>query len=449
MSLSVTHVILLSTAAIMADPDRPPPLTFEEHVDYIGWFNEFTSKGKKDNAYELYKGLYNDKHGQGGIPPLEGLAEEQYNDVRGRIWDPEDYPELAAYLQRCGPHLTIFKNAVKHPDYWQPIPPDTKLMIGVLQPHLAAFRQASKTLIVQAWSKQDDQPEALMSACQTVLRNADHLRQGGFLISTMVSIAERALVYQNVGVAIDEKVLAGKDLTRMYRTIRRYDAPTTEIKWLPVEWALQLDLLQAVAPGGKLDVQQWRVIVRQIAADGGASRGLAGTFDPRETARLIDDHFQKHMNIIAEPMTLKTARKLERFEEDQRPVLRKHAFLGILMPSFSRAYQLQLRVEADRHGTLLALAIHVHHAKHGEWPRSLKKIDKKLGCKGLKKLRKDPFSGKYFMYRIEDGKPLLYSVASDGRDDDGRHDPKWGEGAAGGDYVFWPYQRSPSISRRP
>ena len=38
------------------------------------------------------------------------------------------------------------------------------------------------------------------------------------------------------------------------------------------------------------------------------------------------------------------------------------------------------------------------------------------------------------------GQPLLYAVASGGKDDGGRHDKKWGEGDTGGDFVFRPHQ---------
>ncbi len=48
-------VISLLTAwafvsAAQAEPgeirDRPPPLTFDEHVDYVGWYNEFVRRGR-------------------------------------------------------------------------------------------------------------------------------------------------------------------------------------------------------------------------------------------------------------------------------------------------------------------------------------------------------------------------------------------------------------------
>ena len=89
---------------------------------------------------------------------------------------------------------------------------------------------------------------------------------------------------------------------------------------------------------------------------------------------------------------------------------------------------------------MLTLAILVHHHKTGKWPNSLDDIDPSLKLKGLKTFRIDPHTGKPFRFEIRDGKPWLWSVASDGKDDNARHDPKWGEGKDGGDFVFWPYQ---------
>jgi hypothetical protein len=85
---------------------------------------------------------------------------------------------------------------------------------------------------------------------------------------------------------------------------------------------------------------------------------------------------------------------------------------------------------------LLALAVNAYQAKHGTWPTGLDELE----VKGLDELRKDPFSDKDFVYQLKGGKPLLYCVGADGKDDGGRHDWKWGE-SGDGDYVFWPHQK--------
>ena len=145
--------------------------------------------------------------------------------------------------------------------------------------------------------------------------------------------------------------------------------------------------------------------------------------------------------ILSKPLSLKTARQLDKFEHQQTAKNEKNTFTAIFFAKFSRAYALQLRVEAQRRATLLILAIHAHHAKHRKWPKSLDQIDKDLGLEGLDQARIDPFSGNDFIYKLRGGEPLLYSVSSNGEDDGGRHEKHWGDNDKDSDYVFWPLQR--------
>src|SRR5206468_4187858 len=102
-----------------------------------------------------------------------------------------------------------------------------------------------------------------------------------------------------------------------------------------------------------------------------------------------------------------------------------------------RCPPLRVRDAAQRRGALLCLELHAFHAAHGRWPKSLDE----LKCADLVTTRIDPFSEHDFVYKLKDGKPMLYSVAADGKDDGGRHDPSW-ESREGGDYVFWPVPQS-------
>lgn len=440
--MSLTPLLAALTAVFaFGEPDRPPPLTFDEHVDYIAWFNDLIIEGKSGNAYELYKGLLDEKGGLPGIRKMEGPAKEQFDQMKWRVWPAGEHPELAGYLQQCERHLDILKKGVKRRDYWQLVPPDTEMLLMVMRPYLHSCRTACEATVAQAWMKQDDQAEALIDACRVVLRNADHMQQGRTIINLLVGLAERDLAYEAARAALDEGVISGKNISRLYKTIRRYD-PASKNRLHPYlgEWATQLDALQFLCPSGDLHAARWKRFLSAIDDEEPDETEFRIDIDPRATAKLIDEHNQAFMDIIQKPLTLKTIRALVRFEEERQSRLQKNDFIMIMRPSLTRSFDLQVRLEAARRGTLLVLVLHGHHAKHGKWPKSLKKIDEKLGIKGLSKLRRDPFSGKRFVYRLKGGEPLLYSVAADGKDDGGRHDKKWGEGDAGGDFVFWPHQ---------
>ena len=238
---------------------------------------------------------------------------------------------------------------------------------------------------------------------------------------------------------------------RTYKTLRKYDPGSPD--WnlmLSFEWALQLDCLQQIVmPDGRVSVDGWQTF-RSFLGDfvSDADTAAIMKMDARATRTLIDSLHKEMQDIAGGPVAVKKLARLREWETSNASRIKQNALARILSARFSRAYELTVRAEAERRGTMLTLAIHAHHAKHGRWPKSLKKIDKRLGLKGLKKLRKDPFSGKSFKYMVKDGEPLLYSIGVDGKDDGGRHEPdEWGGIKGGGDFVFWP--PPPRSSQRP
>lgn len=69
-----------------------------------------------------------------------------------------------------------------------------------------------------------------------------------------------------------------------------------------------------------------------------------------------------------------------------------------------------------RDAALTAVALACHYKQHGCWPERLEQLAGDL----LPSLPVDRFTGQTLSYRLVDGKPLLYSVALDGNDDQGR-----------------------------
>jgi hypothetical protein len=107
-----------------------------------------------------------------------------------------------------------------------------------------------------------------------------------------------------------------------------------------------------------------------------------------------------------------------------------------LIPSLARSVVLYQRGAVERSAARIVLNAHAFKAKNGRWPRDLKEAtaDEAPG------VRKDPFSGKELVYRLEGDSFLLYSVGEDFKDDGGKR-------AAGGkqwtrdeacDAILWP-----------
>jgi hypothetical protein len=155
-----------------------------------------------------------------------------------------------------------------------------------------------------------------------------------------------------------------------------------------------------------------------------------------DTAERMDRYYAPWVEAAEGPWSLETIAKLRVHEERRKEIAGSNVICRILFPGLARSYELGLRAETERRGTILAVAITLFHNERGRWPETLGELD----LPGLAALRVDPYSGRDFVYKVRDGSAVLYTVASDGTDDGGQHDPRWAEGKSGHDYVFLPVQ---------
>lgn len=88
----------------------------------------------------------------------------------------------------------------------------------------------------------------------------------------------------------------------------------------------------------------------------------------------------------------------------------------MVVPRHERAHFTIVKSEVLNDLLLLSLALRAYQAKHGQPPRALSALVPRY----LKALPEDPFApdGK-FRYRVEKGRPLLYSIGPDATDDGG------------------------------
>src|SRR5205814_2566442 len=109
-----------------------------------------------------------------------------------------------------------------------------------------------------------------------------------------------------------------------------------------------------------------------------------------------------------------------------------------LLPAISRVHALRTRNEASRRATQLSYVVHAFKARTGRWPASLDELPAEYGAK----MRTDPFTGGNFSYRVDKDGPVIYSLSENGRDDGGKHAPRWNDekNGASDDFVFWPPQ---------
>jgi len=444
MVLSLASWAVFCSLSLGDPPGRPPPLTFDKHVDYVAWYNDFVSKGKKEkeNAYELYKPLESDDDRCNAVPLPPSQLFEPLDRAQDTVWTAEENPRLVAYLQENRRFVEVFKTAQERRDYWVPCSPEEgRPLLHTRMRQSAGMDSTIKIILADATRRQPNQGDALIQAWSLVLGNADHLRRGqlGILLST--GARRREQVYNMVRQALSEKLLQSKEVERTFTMIVQADAGEAPLAgWCLIEWASFLDVMQKVSPDGK-------VIEAEIAYSNEPGRPQqqgplpeTRSMDPVKIVRLADEHFASLCKAIPGPFDVRTVRVINRLEEEHREKLKANGESPGYCVSNGGMYDLLLRAEAHRRGTLLCLAMHAHKEARGEWPKSLEEMAPPLGGEPIKKFLSDPYSGMDYVYKLENGQPLLYSTGADGIDDGGHHNGRWGDTPNGGDFVFWPYQ---------
>lgn len=420
--------IVLMTSGLAAPGERPPKLTFDKHVDYIGWWRQEFANGSGENAYERYRLLIPDADFKGGFPKLEGAAKEEY-DRRKTVWEPKDNPALDAYLKACEPFCKDIEKATLVKAYWQPLPDDLARLIEIQLPELAGLRDASRALGARAWRKQDHQDEAIIEAVRTLMGMSAHVQQHPVILGSLVGRATRNISYSYIVASLDDGVISGDKIVSAYNMLRDADPGPFDVRrTLMADWAIALDTLQSVCKDGQVQLDQLKAI--------GADR----TFSAHEANFVLEWHFESLADLASGPITGKTAKRIDEHFVALKNKVTGYDFTRCLCSDWRRVYGLALQTESYRCGTMIALALYAHHAKHGKWPDRLRDTDKDVGLKDYRRYGKDPYTGKLFKYKLVDGNPVLYSIGADGKDDGGRHDANWGE-KDGGDFVFIPCQK--------
>jgi hypothetical protein len=132
----------------------------------------------------------------------------------------------------------------------------------------------------------------------------------------------------------------------------------------------------------------------------------------------------------------------------------RYQITNLLMPAFSPAIASFTQETQMLDATRAAIAIERHRLAHGSYPVSLSELVPTY----LPAVPVDQYDGKPLRYKLIDGKPLLYSVGCDGKDDGGVRPAPLTPGSTksalaqrwlppsqrgqcpSGDWVFWPIE---------
>ena len=415
MSRAVSLVIMLLVAPAFGDD--PPPPNPKEPVDYVAWVNAQYGKGIKENAADVYRKAF------------EAFVEDKTALEYAKRWDEpwKDYEKrkVERWLEQNRECLELFCKAAQVRGCYFELESESGAMIDVLLPDSRPVRDISRMFRARGRLRAEEgKVERAAEDVATLLQVGRHMESQPFLISYLVGLAGRAAGYELL-IRLPGHAGERADYQAVLRAIRRVDRkPVSSSEQLDCERVYFLDTLQRAC----LDTD----------GDGKPDRlKIPGADDTLLVLdRPLDTIIQRHAGFMSQWEAL--ARGDYATGLDRHGPLREemktdgHPVIYVLTPDFWRTVQLHHRTIAWRSAARIVLRIHAYKAEHGDWPEDLK------AAKVASNMRKDPFSGQEFVYRIKHGEPVLYSVSENGKDDGGQPAARGKQWSDTGDAILWP-----------
>lgn len=440
-----------------------PQPDFAQPVDYAKWYRENAIEPTDDNAYDAYAAFL-PKFDSNGVadrdnwPEFKDMYNGQTESLPIQPWKPEDHPDWEETHRNAKDVLAKFREANLRSGYaprLDPSPdaspdgPDVdRLLVSTLFPALSPYRTLSKATLAEGWrTESNGKPSAdwMIDSWKTVLRGAEHMDSGTTLIESLVGMASGSLTEINARWALKHRVFDEKQLEQAFDALRQYDGERRDPgKWIRGEHAAALDMTQFAfsppGPDGQPAINLERI--KRLSSTIGDSPGIEefehlGPHDAHATIEAFNRYFREALDQLRVGYPDVKSKDLEATESRY---LGGSPLTKLMMPSLSRYHALRTRGEASRRATQLSYAVHIHHARTGQWPKSLEELPSEFGSE----IRTDPYTGRSFGYRADKNGPTIYSASENGVDDGGLHSFRWGDwaenGASSDDFVFWPPQ---------
>jgi hypothetical protein len=268
---------------------------------------------------------------------------------------------------------------------------------------------------------------------------------------TALRLVGRASACLGRVLAVYPSALRDDDLVRLAHAFGSFDAGAVLRSEIEGERLMFIDVVQRVytddgSGSGRMTRAGWERLQDQsgITTVGFERRALAlrGPLDAatglgrREVLAAFDRAMAAALDAGSGPMGLwpadPTDRALHSLDERERA----DPFLQSSIPAYGMLMQQGQVAMQKRDAVLVAIALELHRRAHGSYPQTLDALSPRL----LPSVPIDRFDGRPIKYTLRDGRPLLYSVATDRADDGGKVRPG-PNGNNDAPRYFFPWQR--------
>lgn len=257
------------------------------------------------------------------------------------------------------------------------------------------------------------QVEAGLEECRNGMHFVQKLMDEPLLINNLVALAEMKIL-----LACFDQIVSGREIdpVTLAAWMKEMDVKSWReryVRWIPTERAVGLDWGLRTISGKPGDLSS---ALHVLDNEKGIDRFFYWLIRPHLRSQLIWVH-ERYGDI--ERRAGETYYKQIEFLEKERLVPWYYKATEVLLPAFSSAFLKEATLEAMMLATKAGLACKIYRNKTGHYPETLEALVPDM----LPEVPIDPFTGKPFVFRIQNGELLIYSLGSNQKDDGGRMGP--------------------------
>jgi hypothetical protein len=382
----------------------------------------------------------------GAVGPVPELKDDQGN-VREISPVDAEWPQMVAYAERAKPALELIVRGAERAELGSPYrahvepelskaiavfgggsgalssapaePVTNPTLIAVLLPEVTPLRRVAMLMceVVAVEAARTGNAVKYEQSVSGVLGLAAQLMRRGTMIEQLVGHAILAMACGSIeGVVREHPALL--DEGAMGRISHRLGSLDVSLR-LSTERMTMPDIVQRVySDDGRGDGVITRRGLNDLSLELGVAPAMPTIAGRRETLDQWDRWFDRLEAAAREPGWKRAVDDLSN-EVDamtkRSAFTMRHPLLSVLMPSMTRAVGSARESGMRRDATCVGLALEIHKRRHGTYPATLSELVPAL----LPEVPKDCYDGAPLRYRVKDGRPELYSVWRDGKDDGG------------------------------
>jgi hypothetical protein len=389
---------------------------------------------------------------------------EMQGQASSRPWTRDEFPEIAEWLDANADELDLVHEAVTRPKAYSPLVCGSNYqatpMIAVLLPHVQGSRDVARQLTARAMLRLAEGDEAgAWDDLLTCHRLANHLGKGWTMIERLVGIAIHAMAQDPTALWLSQSTLPPDELLACWEELAPALAPISFAECVNVgERMMFVDTVLALQTGRVSSRELYGLAETPVQSDGlklfetdiladlndakfklydlvmfasdinETLRYGNGMYDDLHRILLLPNHLDRvaRMNDpegkLAENAAIvgSTESVLAEYflsSDEDFELLPARMMTGLLMPAIKQAEEAQTRMHGKAATLQAAFAVKIAIALTGETPADIASL-RDLG-NAVPPIPLDPYSGGELLL-VEDPRGLvIYSVGTDGQDDNG------------------------------